>query len=250
MKVLFILTLAVIAASAEHYPTDEEALLAEEGAGKFEGDIDEDPNSPDLFNAMTNRARRWANGVVPFVIHSEFPSAVRTRILDGINTLNRQTAIGGRACLNIRPRTNERDYILVRRLQGCFSRIGRSGGAQTLSIGRGCERIGTVMHEFLHALGFYHEQSRSDRDNFVTINWSNIRRGTEGNFRKLAVGRIDLLGTNYNYNSVMHYGAYAFAINRRVRTIVPRDSNANIGQRTRLDALDIRRVQIFYECNR
>ena len=66
----------------------------------------------------------------------------------------------------------------------CYSYIGRIGGPQTLSLDAGCFRCtdtgclaGTPIHEFYHALGFYHEQSRTDRDDYVTINWSNIQAG-------------------------------------------------------------------------
>lgn len=46
----------------------------------------------------------------------------------------------------------------------------------------------------------------------------------------------------------MHYGAYSFAKDRTKPTITPHDSDAEIGQRVKLSALDIERVQIFYEC--
>lgn len=60
----------------------------------------------------------------------------------------------------------------------CWSSVGnRQVGLQQLSIGAGCDRIGTIQHEFLHALGFWHEQSRSDRDDYVSIIWDRIQSG-------------------------------------------------------------------------
>lgn len=64
--------------------------------------------------------------------------------------------------------------------QSCFSSVGnRKVGKQRLSIGRNCDRIATIEHEFLHALGFWHEQSRADRDDYVKIMWDRISEGTE-----------------------------------------------------------------------
>lgn len=59
----------------------------------------------------------------------------------------------------------------------CYSHIGRQGGRQEVSIGRGCEYKATTIHEMMHAIGFYHEQSRRDRDSFVTVNFHNIVKG-------------------------------------------------------------------------
>ncbi|TWW67659.1 High choriolytic enzyme 1 [Takifugu flavidus] len=69
---------------------------------------------------------------------------------------------------------------------GCGSSIGRQGGRQYISLQRpGYVKSGVVHHEILHALGFHHEQSHSDRDRFVTINYTNIQPGKEKNFRKV-----------------------------------------------------------------
>jgi len=65
------------------------------------------------------------------------------------------------------------DVVLFR----CYSSVGMVGGPQTVSIGSGCERMSTVQHEIMHALGIYHEQSRTDRDDYVTIELQNVNSG-------------------------------------------------------------------------
>ena len=41
----------------------------------------------------------------------------------------------------------------------------------------GCLYHGTVQHELLHALGFNHEQTRSDRDNHIRVVLQNVQSG-------------------------------------------------------------------------
>ena len=88
-------------------------------------------------------------------------------------------------------------------VNSCYSSVGRTGSEQRLSLAAGCVTPGIIIHEFLHALGFYHEQSRPDRDQYIRINFQNIQGGREHNFRKS--DRISSLGVAYDPNSVMHY---------------------------------------------
>ena len=62
----------------------------------------------------------------------------------------------------------------------CWSYIGRlywQKGPQILSLGQRCNKKGIIMHELMHAVGFWHEQSRPDRDQYVEVLWENIEKG-------------------------------------------------------------------------
>lgn len=64
---------------------------------------------------------------------------------------------------------------------GCSSQVGRIGGMQRVTLGDGCIYPGIVMHELMHTVGFWHEQSRWDRDEHVRVNYENIQPGKPEN---------------------------------------------------------------------
>ena len=101
---------------------------------------------------------------------------------------------------------------------GCWSSVGKRGGQQSLNLQpSGCMSSRTIQHEFIHALGMYHMQSRPDRDQYVTIHFDNIQAGKEHNFQLLS----DTLtfNTEYNARSFMHYPSWGFAIDSSKPTI-------------------------------
>ena len=106
------------------------------------------------------------------------------------------------------------------------------------------------MHELFHALGRWHEQSRPDRDEYVTILEENIIRGQERNFQKQNPAIAFTQGIPYDYRSVMHYGSHAFSRNGQP-TIRPIRSDVNIrdlGQRRGFSENDVRHVNALYNC--
>ncbi|XP_071455776.1 zinc metalloproteinase nas-6-like [Hetaerina americana] len=111
----------------------------------------------------------------------------------------------------------------------------------------GCRSWGTIQHEFLHALGFWHEHTRPDRDSHVQIMWQNIRPGRTGNFLARSPIESQYEGMPYDYGSVMHYRAAAFSRDGSP-TIVPLQAGAQIGQRVRYSMIDLAKLNRLYGC--
>ncbi|XP_072516669.1 hatching enzyme 1.2-like [Salminus brasiliensis] len=179
---------------------------------------------------------------VPVEISSSYDENARKVIIKGLTSLHSTT------CIRFVWRAKQKDYLSFFPGVGCWSYLGRQGGKQEVSLQKsGCISHQTVQHEVLHALGFHHEQVRSDRDKHVVILKKNILPGKESNFEKIATNN---LRTPYDYNSVMHYGRYAFSIKKgKLPTIVPKpDPNVQIGRATRMSRNDILRVNRLYQC--
>ncbi|KAL1259430.1 hypothetical protein QQF64_010007 [Cirrhinus molitorella] len=157
-----------------------------------------------------------------------------------------------KSCIDFKPRAVEDiSYISVESRDGCWSYVGRTfAGAQTLSIGNGCGIKGIVEHEFLHALGFWHEQSRYDRDDYVTINFTNIIIGREHNFKKYYKNVTTTQDTPYDYYSVMHYDKNAFS-NGNGSTIITKHPEFQdvIGQLLDMSEYDVIELSKLYKCN-
>ncbi len=121
------------------------------------------------------------------------------------------------------PRTNHPDWITFNASTVNNSPVGMMGGGQTINITSwGTKYI--IVHEIMHSLGFIHEQSRPDRNTFVTINYGNVSTSActgsncTGNGSASCVCNFNVVNgatpaTSYDFLSIMHYGRTAFSTN-------------------------------------
>lgn len=187
----------------------------------------EPPKQFEALNVGSGIYRKWS---------CPLPYLINNNITDKNNIINAMNYISNNTGWSFIERTDEKDYIHFQDLDGCWSYLGRLGGEQAISISNGCD-FGAIVHEIAHAIGVEHEQSRLDRDNFVSIRYENIDRRRQFNFNK---GRFINYGA-YDFESIMHYNQWAFSINGE-KTISLKSEppkNTFIGQRYMLSNTDI-----------
>lgn len=214
--------------------TEEQQLILEHG--------------PKERNGLISASKRWPAKLVIYRISEDFDVAHKEAILRGIQTLEDSS------CLKFREATDE-DVAYVRITAnpgGCYTAVGYQGQPQEMNleifpIGEGCFRPGTILHEFMHALGFYHEQSSALRDDYINVVEENIVPGKEFNFKKYSASVITDFDVGYDYNSCLHYRPGAFSVNGK-DTIIPLDKTVVIGQRRGLSEKDIDKINIMYKC--
>ena len=93
----------------------------------------------------------------------------------------------------------------------CEAIVGRAGGEQQVG-GSGSCTIATILHEMGHTVGLWHEQSRPDRNAYVSVNYSNLIKGSIGNFNQL-YDNAQTFGTYFDFASIMEYPAFSFSRN-------------------------------------
>lgn len=173
---------------------------------------------------------RWPNGNIPYrtatadTVYSDGaidyfyePPANYNLIVNGLSHHTTRTAV------RFYPQTFEPDYVTFVHLPDdltdeygnpvdmkseCSSEVGMQGGEQVILLGSRCT-TGNIIHEIGHTEGLYHEQSREDRNNFITTHPENIRDGFLSEFEQRIFHAQDL--NPYDLLSIMHYGPFAFA---------------------------------------
>lgn len=182
--------------------------------------------------AIDGDTYRWQGGIIPYTIASGHP--MKQAIMQAIQHIQEQTN------LRLVPRSNQNDYVTFITGDGCWSRVGKSGGQQQINIGN-CG-FGSIVHEILHTAGMWHEQSRADRDDNITIQWDNIKPDKKHNFERHISDGIDI--GEYDCNSLMHYSAFAFS--RNGMPTITSTTCTTFGQRQGMSPGDVAAINKLY----
>eukprot|EP00112_Aurelia_sp_Birch-Aquarium-sp1_P021050 Seg557.4 transcript_id=Seg557.4/GoldUCD/mRNA.D3Y31 product="Zinc metalloproteinase nas-6" protein_id=Seg557.4/GoldUCD/D3Y31 len=185
----------------------------------------------------------WSKGVIPYEFDINFNRNGRKVVKNAVKEFNKHT------CVKWIPRTTESDYVTFFHGSGCYSYAGKKGGKQEISLAEpGCLSRGIAMHQMMHCAGFYHEQSRRDRDKHIKVHQSNINPGDLYQFRTYRSWEASKLGVPYDKQSIMHYGNSAFSKNGKKTITSLSDPNEIMGQRRKFSEIDIQKLNKYYNC--
>ncbi|OQV25481.1 putative Zinc metalloproteinase nas-14 [Hypsibius exemplaris] len=240
------------------------------GLSISDGDFEERGNAPELFEGdiagiiepgdsdesirkkLDRRTKagvvantfKWWNADVYYEMSSALTSSERAKVMTAFREFEKTDTV------RFYPRSTQTDYIYIQKSdQGCYAHVGKIGGMQIVNLeAPGCWTHGIIVHELNHAIGFWHEQSRYDRDSYVELNLNNVDSSNHHNFLKYDSGSVTHANTPYDYGSLMHYGKTAFALSSNVWTIRPKApwQNREIGQRIQLSPTDIAEINSMY----
>ncbi|EDW12863.1 seminal metalloprotease 1 [Drosophila mojavensis] len=242
-KIFLILVLmkscyAAPAASSERVETDPRLI-----AGYTEGDM---ILSKDR-NGLINEAVHWPNGIVYYRFNNDIDQKDRNMILQAFRTIESISCVAFQEA-----NCDQLCYLnITSDGLGCFADVGYQHSVQRLNLMKfDCYTPGIIIHELLHSLGFYHQQSTWNRDEYIRINFENIKEGMESNFDKYNKNEVSNFGEGYDYGSIMHYRSTGFSKNDKP-TIVPLIAGYEnlIGTRQELSMADIRKLNAMYKCH-
>lgn len=198
-----------------------------------------DPDHATDGAGRTLQSLRWTNKIVYYKIDPALPN--QQRVFDAMNHWTANTKI------RFVERTTQYCYVTFQDGGGGGSGyIGRVGGQQWINMGPGCT-VGNVIHEIGHTVDLYHEHTRADRDQYVTVNTANAEAGHDYDFQtytQMNTDGFDQAG-GLDSGSVMMYNSWAFSATGQP-TITKKDGSTFNAQRDGLSPLDIATVRTMY----
>lgn len=194
-----------------------------------------------LQSAATNApAKYWPGRIVPYEFDSSFTSEFQSTALSAMSNITQRTGVSF-----IPAQSYHKNKIKFYKSSGNNSKVGMQGGTQKINIYN--DSKGMMMHEILHALGFFHEHTRADRDDYVIIKWDNIHHGKYHDFNKYNAG-FDI--APFDFNSIMIYGSMTtdskFAIDTSKPIITKLDGSTYGWNREYLSGGDIIGIASIY----
>ncbi len=155
--------------------------------------------------ANVTKPTPWPDGIIPYDISklTESQQALAKR------AMQRWMDTGAR--ISFVPRSNQVEYVFFTGNTNAGNNTSHDGFIKgkrvEVNITAFWWRQAEWMpaHELGHVLGFHHEHQRWDRDEFVTINYQNIKPGRQHDYDWIPQTNWIVSSTTYDYRSIMHY---------------------------------------------
>lgn len=158
---------------------------------------------------LRDKKNTWENGIIPYEIkNKDFNNTTLSSINRAIAHWNTSTN------WKIIPRNGQEDYVEFILGERNWSAVGRQGKKQNIILFQDSHSE-TVIHEIGHCVGFKHEHTRNDRDNYVIVMEDRAIPLKAGNFKKVSLEKYRDYG-DYDYESIMHYPKSSF---RKTKTM-------------------------------
>lgn len=197
--------------------------------------------------AIMKNNYRWLGQEIPyFIAPGMFNMQQKALIQDAIYEWQKYS------CLRFVPWTaGTENFVAFISGNRCSSMVGMRENMQYVRLGSHCLNKRNVLHEIGHVLGFHHEHSRPDRDNYVDILYENVQGDQIENFFKRPYAAVNLYHVPYDYESIMHYSETSSSKNGKP-TIITLDPayQKKIGHGEQLSFYDIKLANLMYSCEK
>ncbi|XP_001848472.2 low choriolytic enzyme [Culex quinquefasciatus] len=204
---------------------------------------------PKLRNGLvgdTTSFFRWPNATMVYKMVGNFNKTERHFIQRAMREFERYT------CIRFKERTNEVSYAAIGNSDyGCWADVGRGHGKTVVNLQAGCATaLTTPIHELMHALGFFHEHTRLDRDQYIDVIYDHMIPDPSiyYNFQLVEPSEASNFSVPYDIGSIMHYSRYSFSVKPgKLETMVAKVPwNSTFGQGDTLTKYDALLLNIMY----
>lgn len=178
----------------------------------------------------------WPNARVPYTLDANFDNHQRAEVARAFENYHSKT------CVRFVPKeSTDNDYVQILRDDNTcgVANVCRKEGPQFAKFGGSCINSGTMTHELGHTLCFGHEQTRPDRDNYISWDTKKCTPHNKDNANDFTT--LDLL---YDYVSLQHYEGECYD-----GCIIPKIPGVTkCGSGGDLSVLDAEKINAFYNC--
>ncbi|VDO66487.1 unnamed protein product [Haemonchus placei] len=196
----------------DEYLFEGDILLTDEELSALENENENDEGGARKKRQISSISKNWENNTVFYYFDASIGAANQAYIRSTLKYLSSRT------CIDFVENPTAPNRIQVFDGSGCYSSVGMKGNEQTLSLAQGCIVIGTVAHEFMHALGALHMHMRDDRDDHLKVDLTNVPEAKQSNFLKQT---RSINHSPYEYGSTMHYSSDAICCSGQLNQIWP-----------------------------